>query len=287
MEKRKKVESIDVVSWIIAVFAMLVVFIPFLNVLALSMSSPAAILQGKVSLLPVDFTLSSYAEMIKTSKVLTGFINSVIYTFSGVVLSLALCALTAYPLSRKSLPGRRILVKLILFTMFFSGGLIPFYILMQNLGLMDNIWAIILPWAIPAFQLFLVKNYFENVPYEIYEAAIVDGASEYRIFGQLYVPLGLPVFATLAIMIATAKWNEYMVPLMYITSPSKSPLQLVLQEMLVEDQVQASTYGQSTVLTPTGLKNATVVISILPLVIAYPFLQKYFIGGIYAGAVKG
>ncbi len=152
---------------------------------------------------------------------------------------------------------------------------------------MDSIWAIILPWAIPPFQLLLLKNYFENVPNEIYEAALVDGASEYRIFGQIFVPLAGPIFATIAIMIATTSWNHYMVPLMYISSPEKYPLQLVLNEMLMEEQVQTSTYAQNATLTPTGLKNVTVVLSILPLVIVYPFLQRYFIGSIYAGSVKG
>lgn len=287
MKRLKKIELLDIVVYLIAILMLAIVFIPFLYIISISLSGSSAILQGKVSLFPVDFTFASYAEMLKTPKILNAYKNSFIYVASGVVLALALCLVTAYPLSRKQLPGRGKLIGMILFTMFFSGGLVPFYILMQNLGLMDNIWAIILPWAIPQFQLLLLKNYFENVPEEIYEAAVVDGASEYRIFGQIYLPLAVPIIATITIMIATAEWNNYMVPLMYINDPAKYPLQLVLREMLVEENLQNAAYTQAATLTPIGLKNATVVISILPLLIVYPFLQKYFIGSIYAGAVKG
>lgn len=284
---KKKIEVLDVIVWCISILAMLAVVIPFLYIIALSLSSSSAILQGRVGLLPVEPTLTSYKEMLKTPKILIGYKNSFIYTGGTVLLALVLCSLTAYPLSRKNLPGRSKLIGLILFTMFFSGGLVPFFILMQTLGLSDNIWAIILPWAIPQFQLLLLKNYFENVPNEIYEAAVMDGASEFRIFSQIFVPLGIPIFATIAIMIATTSWNDYMVPLMYITSPSKYPLQLILQQMLIEDQVQNSPYVTGAALTSVGLKNVTVILSVLPLIIAYPFLQKYFIGSIYAGSVKG
>lgn len=287
MKKLKRIEGLDIAVWIFAILMMLVVFVPFMYVVSLSLSSSEAIVQGKVGIFPVDITFDSYKDMLKTPKILNAYKNSFMYTAGETLLALFLCAITAYPLSRKNLPGRGKLIGMILFTMFFSGGLIPFYILMQNLHLMDSIWAIILPWAIPAFQLLLLKNYFENVPNEIYEAAVVDGASEYRIFGQIYVPLAGPIFATIAIMIATSAWNQYMVPLMYISSPEKYPLQLVLNEMLMEEQVQSSTYAQNATLTPTGLKNVTVVLSILPLVIVYPFLQRYFIGSIYAGSVKG
>lgn len=287
MKRLKKIELLDIVVWLIAALMLAVVFIPFLYVLSVSLSGSSAILQGKVSLFPVDFTLASYVEMMKTPKVLNAYKNSFIYVGSATILSVALLLLTAYPLSRRSLPGRGKFIGLILFSMFFSGGMVPFYLLIQNLGFMDTIWAIIIPWAIPQFQLLLLKNYFENVPEEIYEAGVVDGASEYRIFGQIFVPLAVPIIATVAIMIATTQWNSYMVPLMYINDPAKYPLQLVLREMLVEDNLQDSMYTQVATLTPTGLKNATVVISILPLLILYPFLQKYFIGSIYAGAVKG
>lgn len=283
----RKIEALDVIVWIFAILMMVIVVLPFLNVVSLSLSSSSAILQGKVSFWPVGITFDAYAEMLRTPKILNAYKNSFIYTFGGVALSLVLLTLTAYPLSRKGLPGRGKIIGMILFTMFFNGGMIPFYILMQNLGLMDSVWAIILPWAIPQFQLLLLKNYFENVPDEIYEAAIMDGASEFRILGQIFVPLAAPIFATVAIMIATSLWNNYMNPLMYLTTQSKFPLQLVLQEMLVEDKVQDSPYTQGATLTPTGLKNVTVMISVLPLLIIYPFVQRFFIGSIYVGAVKG
>lgn len=287
MKRLKKIELLDIVVWLIAILILAIVFIPFLYVVSLSLSGSSAILQGKVTIFPVDFTLASYTEMLKTPKILNAYKNSFLYVGLGTVISVGLLLLTAYPLSRRALPGRGKFIGLVLFTMFFNGGLVPFYILMQNLGLIDTIWAIVIPFAIPQFQLLLLKNYFENVPEEIYEAAVIDGASEYRIFARIFVPLAVPIIATVAIMVATKEWNSYMIPLMYLNDPAKFPLQLVLREMLVEENLQDSMYTQTATLTPTGLKNATVVISILPLLIVYPFLQKYFIGSIYAGAVKG
>ena len=287
-KKKQKIETVDVLAWAFAILVIIAVAIPFLYVIALSLSSSAAILQGRVGIFPVELTFDSYKEILKTPKILIGYKNSIVNTASAVVLALVLSVLTAYPLSRKELPGRQKLVGMIVFTMFFSGGMVPFYILMQNLHLMDNIWAIILPWAIPAFNLFLIKNYFENIPNEIYEAAVVDGASEYRILAKIYVPLGLPIFATIGLFVATSSWNDYMVPLMYLTSPEKYPLQLILQEMLIEDNVDSGVLSaKASVMTTQGLKNATVVLSILPLLICYPFAQKFFIGSIYAGSVKG
>ena len=161
-KKFKKLDGVDIAAWIISMIALLIVLFPFLYVVSLSLSSSDAILEGRVGIHPVGFTLDSYKEILKTPKILTAFKNSVVYTVSSVVVSLVLTSITAYPLSRKFLPGRSKIIGMILFTMFFSGGLIPFYILMQNIGLMDSIWAIILPWAISQFELFLLKNYYNK-----------------------------------------------------------------------------------------------------------------------------
>jgi len=288
MKSLKKIGIVDIIAWTIATFALVIILVPFMNVISLSLSRADSILRGDVSIWPIGFNLDSYVSIMQSPRILTAYWNSIRYTTVTVVISLFLGAITAYPLSRKFLPGRKFLISMVVFTMFFSGGLIPFYILMQNLGLMDNIWALVIPWAIPAFELFLLKNYFENMPHEIYEAAAIDGASEYTMLARIYVPLAKPIFATLTIFFALWQWNAYMVPLMYITTPSRFPLQLVLNEMLIQEQAMGSGTNMANIhLTPQGVKNATIVLSVLPLLLLYPFVQKYFISGIYIGSVKG
>ncbi|MBQ4110206.1 MAG: carbohydrate ABC transporter permease [Clostridia bacterium] len=285
---KNRIELTDVVVFILSIVALIIVFLPFMNVVSLSLSSSDSIVKGEVTFLPIGFNLDSYAEIMKTSKIVRSYINSIVYTVTAVFLGLFMCTITAYPLSRKFMWGRKAVVGMIMFTMFFSGGMIPMYLLVQNLGMMDTIWGLVVPWAVPAYELFLLKNYFENVPYEIYEAATIDGASEYRILYDVFVPLAKPMFATIAIFFALGQWNSYMIPLLYISTPEKFPLQIVLQQMLIKDEARGSiNLVETSALTSQGLKNATVVISILPILITYPFLQRYFIGDLYVGSVKG
>lgn len=285
---KNRIEMTDVVVFILSIVALIIVFLPFMNVVSLSLSSSDSIVKGEVTFFPIGFNLDSYAEIMKTSKIVRSYWNSIVYTVTAVFLGLFMCTITAYPLSRKFMWGRKAVVGMIMFTMFFSGGMIPMYLLVQNLGMMDTIWGLVVPWAVPAYELFLLKNYFENVPYEIYEAATIDGASEYRILYDVFVPLAKPMFATIAIFFALGQWNSYMIPLLYISTPEKFPLQIVLQQMLIKDEARGSiNLVESSALTSQGLKNATVVISILPILITYPFLQRYFIGDLYVGSVKG
>lgn len=282
-----RIRGFDVFVWMFAMFSLCIILFPLMYVVSLSFSGAAQVLQGNVTFFPKDFTLASYAEMMKSPMILKAYKNSILYTATSVSISMVLVTMTAYPLMRKDLPGRKILINMILFTMFFNGGIIPIYILLQNLGFMDKIWALVIPWAIPQFELFLLKNYFENTPEEIYEAAVVDGASEFRIMVNIYVPLAKPMFAALAVFFAMFQWNNYMVPLMYISSPSKYPLQLLLNDMLLREQTTEVGMMNLSEVTSVGLKNATIVLSVLPLLILYPFLQKYFIGSIYVGSIKG
>lgn len=289
LKKLRRIEGFDIFVWLIALAALVIVIFPLLHVVSLSLSGASSVTQGKVTFYPKDFTLDSYFSILKSPKILKAYWNSFLYTGTSVAISLVLITMTAYPLAMKFMPGRKLFINMILFTMFFSGGIIPFYLLMQNLKLMDSIWALVLPWAIPQFELFLLKNYFENIPSEIYEAATIDGASHFRIMTKIYMPLAKPIYATLVIFLAMHQWNNYMAPLMYISTPSKYPLQLVLNEMLMQEQAQngATAAIQMTNVTSVGMKNATIMLSALPLLIVYPFVQKYFIGSIYVGAVKG
>ena len=284
----KKIDLFDVINIIFMLLVLVIVGAPLMYIASVSLSSNAAIAAGEVTIFPKGVNLDSYKEILSTAKIPMAYMNSFLYTFSAVAISLFLVTLTAYPLSRKELKGRKPILLMITFTMFFNGGMIPFYLLIQNLGMMDTIWALVIPWAVPAYELMLLRNYFENIPNEVYEAATIDGANEYRILFGIFVPMALPMLATLVMFFTRNHWNSYLVPLMYLSSPAKYPLQVVLQEMLMEGQAKSSLESvESAALNAEALKNATIVLSILPILIVYPFIQKYFVKGMYAGAVKG
>lgn len=284
----KKFDSFDIINMIFMILVLIIVGSPLMYILSVSLSSNAAIAAGKVSIFPRGINLASYKEVLSTAKIPLAYANSILYTLLSVIISLFLVIITAFPLSRRELKGRSGILLMIVFTMFFNGGMIPFYLLIQNLGMMDTIWALVIPWAIPAYELMLLKSYFENIPGEVYEAAIIDGANEYRILFQIFIPMSLPILATLVMFFTRTQWNSYLVPLMYLSSPDKYPLQVVLQEMLMEGQAKSSLESvESASLNAEALKNATIVLSIIPILIIYPFIQKYFVKGVYVGAVKG
>lgn len=284
----KKITIFDILLAVIMVIILVLVGVPLLYIVSISLSSNEYIAQGAVTIFPRGINLSAYSEILSTAKVPMAYLNSFIYTALATIISMFLLVITAYPLSRNELKGKKPILLMIIFTMFFNGGTIPFYLLIQNLHMMDTVWALVLPWAIPAYELMLLKNYFENIPNEVYEAATIDGANEYRILFQIFLPMSLPILATLVMFIVRTQWNSYLVPLMYLSSPEKYPLQVVLQEMLQKGQAKTSIATvESAELNVEALKNATIVLSILPILILYPFVQKFFVKGLYIGAVKG
>lgn len=284
----RKTDFFDIINIVFMLLVLVLVGAPLLYIFSVSLSSNEQIAAGAVTVFPRGLNFSAYREILSTPKIPLAYWNSIFYTFLAVCISIVLLMLTAYPLSRKGLKGRKTILFLIAFTMMFNGGLIPFYLLIQSLHMMDTVWALVIPWAVPAYELMLLKNYFENVPNEVYEAATIDGASEYRIVFQIFVPMSLPILATLVMFIIRTQWNSYLIPLMYLSSPAKYPLQVVLQEMLMDGQAKSTSETlESAALNAEALKNATIVLSIIPILIVYPFVQKYFVRGMYAGAVKG
>lgn len=284
----KKITTFDVVITIIMLTILVLVGVPLLYIFSISLSSNEYIAQGAVTVFPKGITLSAYKEILSTPKVPMAYLNSIWYTALATVISMFLLVITAYPLSRRELKGRQGILLMIVFTMFFSGGMIPFYLLVQNLRMVDTVWALVIPWAVPAYELMLLRSYFENIPNEVYEAATIDGASEYRILFQVFLPMSLPILATLVMFIVRNQWNSYLVPLMYLQTPEKYPLQVVLQEMLLKGQAKTTIATvESAELNVEALKNATIVLSIIPVLMLYPFVQRYFVKGLYIGAVKG
>lgn len=273
-----------------------VVAIPLLNVVSQSFSSPSAVLNGKVMLLPVGLTAESYTYVFHNDSIISGYLNSILYTVSGTILSVALTLIAAYPLSRKDLVGRNPIMGLFLFTMIFSGGMIPTYLLVRDLHMLDTIWALILPNALSVYNMIIARTFFVNtIPNELYEAAEIDGANDFTVFFRIAIPLSKSIIAVQVLFYAVGLWNMYFDALIYLNDSAKYPLQLVLRNIMTSAQVQSqmveatgTVSNSSEMLALTeSLKYATIVCASVPVLLLYPFIQKHFTRGIMIGTVKG
>jgi multiple sugar transport system permease protein/putative aldouronate transport system permease protein len=293
----KKISQDSVVyfiNYILLALLLVAVMYPIIYIISCSFSSGNALMTGKVKLLPVEPTLQSYKAVFKYQSIWTGYLNSIIYAVVGTVISMVMTLLAAYPLSRDDFRGKKIYMFIILFTMMFSGGLIPTYLLIKNLGMMDTIWAVVLPGAVSAYNIIVARTFFANtIPKELYEAAEMDGCSDFRFFITIVLPLSTPIIAVLSLWVIVGLWNSYFGPMIYLNSQDKYPLQLVLRKILLLSQVNLN---QSNIDPETIRKNqylgemlkyGTIIVSTLPLMIVYPFVQKYFVKGVMIGSVKG
>lgn len=265
----------------------LATFIPFVYVVAGSFATEAELASRPFFLLPKTFTLTAYEYIFSTTTFLKSIGVSVLITTLGTIVSLALTLTMAYPLSQKKLAGRNLFLNLVVFTMVFSGGMIPTYVVVKNLHLLDSIWALILPIAINPFNLIIVKSFFENMPVELEEAAKIDGCSDIGVFWRIILPLSKPVIATFTLFYAVAYWNDYFNALLYISDSAKWPIQLLLQQIMMAANVD---FGEIDALyepPEESLKLAVVVVASLPIMVFYPFLQKHFAKGVMLGSVKG
>ncbi|MBO9607072.1 MAG: carbohydrate ABC transporter permease [Paenibacillaceae bacterium] len=260
---------------------------PFLHQITLSVSAGAPKLG--VSLIPNDFSTGSYTELFKTKEIWTALGNSVFRTVVGTILMLAVMSAAAYALSKKGLPHRKFYMSLIIVTMFFSGGLLPSYMLIQNIGLFNTHWALIIPSLINTFWLIIMRNFFMELSEEIEESARMDGANDLRIFAQIVLPVSKPIIATITLFCAVMHWNAWFDALMYAQKQSLLVLQIYLRRLIIsQDESMIATAMMSTVAPPKeSLKAAVLVFTTLPIVAVYPFLQKHFAKGILMGSVKG
>jgi putative aldouronate transport system permease protein len=277
--------------YILLTVFLLVVLIPLIYIVSSSFSDPTAVSSGRVFLWPVDFTLEGYATALRDPQIPTGFLNSLFYTVVGTALSVTLTVAIAYPLSRKDFWGRRGITLGIVLTMLFSGGLIPTYLVVQSLGLLDTRLALILPQALGVWQIIIAVAFFRaSIPDELAEAAQLDGASDLRFLWSVVIPLSKPLIAVIALMYAITQWNSYFDALLYIRSPDLYPLQLVLRNILILNQ-QIAGMDATELLERQRvadlLKYSLIVISTVPVMLIYPFVARYFNKGILVGAVKG
>ncbi|WNQ13189.1 carbohydrate ABC transporter permease [Paenibacillus aurantius] len=265
------------------------ILVPFINSISVSLSSPGAITSGKVGLWPVGFQLNAYKQIIGNSTFIRSFLNTVGLTAINTVLSVGISLCAAYALAHKLFVGRRVAFTYILITMFFSGGMIPTYLLVRGLGLGNTYWALILPGLVSPFQIILYKNIIDQLPKELMESAEMDGAGEFSLLFRIVLPLVLPMTMAFVIFSAVGHWNTWFDVLLYIKDKSMWTLQYQLREILSTSALQADPANpfRDLAVHPENVKMAALMITILPIVVIYPFVQKYFIHGQFVGAVKG
>ncbi|WP_418577798.1 carbohydrate ABC transporter permease [Hungatella sp.] len=287
--KKKKIAFTDVMLYLILTVVVLVCLYPFLNVVAYSLSGNTAVLSGKVTFYPIDFQLSAYKEiLLKQTQIWTAMGISVTVTVLGTLLGLVLTVAAAYALSKEKLKGRGILSGFILFTMYFSGGIIPTFLVVKGVGLYDSISALVIPSAMNVFNFIVMRTFFKELPLELEEAARIDGANDMKILFKIALPLSMPIIATIGLFYAVSYWNDYFSALLYIQTPEKFSLQLRLRQLLFAGQInQVSMENLGTQVMSESLKMASIVISTIPIILVYPWLQKYFVKGVMLGSVKG
>jgi len=281
-----------VIYILLTVFFLLTLY-PLVYVVSVSISSVEAAAAGRVWLFPVGFSLEGYKMVFHNAKVGWGFYNSVIYTFFGTIINLSITLITAFVLSRRELAGRTVITFMFVFTMWFSGGMIPLYLQVRNLGLLNTRWALWLPIALNVWNLIITRTFMAtSIPEDLFEAASIEGCGYFRYFLRIVLPLSGPIIAVMALFYGIDHWNAYFRPLIYITNQKLMPLQIILRDILVASEISADDL-MSVNMTSANfgrvelLKYALIIVSCLPLWIAYPFIQKSFVKGVMIGAIKG
>lgn len=278
---------------VIMVVIILIILLPLVYVLNASISDPQAVISGEMKLLPVRPTLRGYEAVFKYHKIMIGFRNSFFYMFFGTLINLVMTMLAAYPLSRPEFRARRFLSFLFMFAMIFSGGLVPTFMVVEKLGMINTVWAMLIPNALSIWNLMLCRNYMtNNIPNELYEAGVLEGCTPFRFFTTIVIPLCKPILAVLALYYGIGHWNTYFNALIYLKSPELQPLQIALRELLVINKVDPTLVTNVKAIADMQgltdlLKYSVIVVSSLPLLLIYPFVQKHFVKGIMVGSVKG
>ncbi len=289
MNIRRKAESTLIGAILILIAAACI--LPLIYEISLSLSSNDAVISRQVGLLPVGLTLNSYREILKDGSVMRALVFSVVLTTLYTAIAMALTTACAYPLTRPELKGRKVIMTLVVITMYFSGGILPLYILVKSLGLLNKIWALILPVAISPFNVIILRTSLATLPESLTESALLDGASYFQILVRIILPLSMPIIATLSLFYAVFRWNTFQDALFYITKTGMATLQLKLSNLIMNNnspEVFMMEGAESRLsVVPAALTAATVMIATLPILLIYPRLQRYFIKGVMIGSVKG
>ena len=282
-----------ILIYILLAVIMLVVFLPLVYIVSASFSDPQTVISNEVWFLPVRPTLRGYQAVFKNRNILTGFANSFYYMIVGTLVNIVMTVMCAYPLSRKEFTARNKVAMIFVFTMYFSGGLIPTYMLVNSLGLVNTRWSMIIPSAMSTYNMIICRTYFVNsIPDELYEAGQLDGCTPFKYLLRVVVPLSKPILAVLVLYYGVTKWNSYFDAMIYLKSQTMVPLQIVLRDILILNQVDYTMVSDASAIAAQRgltdlLKYSTIVVASLPVLCIYPFVQKYFVKGVMIGAVKG
>lgn len=283
----------DIINYILLAIVLTIVLYPLIFVAVASISNPAAVVKGEIWLLPKEINFTGYEKVFANKEILNGYMNTILYTVVGTIVNVGMTILAAYPLSRKDFRGRNIFTALFVFTMFFSGGLIPTYLIVKDLGMTNTMWALIIPNAVAVWNIIIMRTFFQqSIPFEIQESAQIDGCGNFKILLKIILPLSMPILAVMTLFYSVAHWNSFFSALIYLTERDKYPLQLFLREILIQsnmqDMIQTSEESLAkTIMEAESIKYALVIVANLPILMLYPFLQRYFVKGMVIGAIKG
>ena len=283
----------DLVIILLLFGIVIVVAYPLWFVVIASFSDPLEVVSGRVVFLPRNFNIRGYELIINNEQIWLGYRNTILYTTVGLFFNMTLTTLGAYALACRTLPGRKVLLLIIMFTMYFSGGMIPDYLLVRNLGMLNTIWAMVLPPAVSVFNLIIMRTYFINFPSELLEAARIDGCSIFGALFKIVLPLSKPVLAVILLFYGVGHWNEFFRGMIYITDRNMLPLQLVLRNILLEgtrlgvEDIMQDEAAFARIMTAETMRYGAIIVSSVPVLLLYPFLQKYFVKGVMIGALKG
>ncbi|MCQ6557770.1 carbohydrate ABC transporter permease [Paenibacillus mendelii] len=275
------------------IVVLIIVLYPLIYIVSSSFSSPRAVISGKVWLFPVEPSLAGYRAIFNNPQILTGYANSLFYTFFGVLINVTMTVMLAYPLSKSTFYGRGFIMLLLVITMMFSGGLIPYYLTVKSLGILDTRWAMLLPGALAVWQVIIARTFFQStIPKELGEAAELDGCTDLGFLWRIVLPLSKPILAVLVLMYAVGHWNAYFDALIFLKSQELYPLQIILRNILILNSIDASMMVDANQMAAMQglrdlLKFSLIVVATLPVLALYPFVQKYFVQGIMIGSLKG
>ncbi len=285
--------TVGVVIYVILSAVMIIVLYPLIFVASASISDAITVIKGEMWLLPKNLSFTGYKLIFENKEILTGYANTILYTVVGTALNLIMTIMAAYPLSRKDFAGRNVIMAMIVFTMFFSGGLIPTYLLVKDLGMINTMWALIIPGVVSVWNVIIMRTFFQtSIPVEVQESAAIDGCSNTQTLWRIVLPLSMPILAVMILFYSVGHWNAYFNALIYLNDRAKYPLQLFLREILIKSQTDQMTSSmdlsiQKHLMEAESIKYAVVIVANLPVLMLYPFLQKYFVKGIMVGAIKG
>lgn len=293
MSVKKKTDAFDIILAVIMILIIAATLYPVYYIIINSISGSLAVGANKVILFPIDINFNAYSVIIKDSSIVRAFMNSVFYTVIGTAISVMLTAMCAYPLSRKDFFGRKFFVSIIMFTMFFSGGIIPLFLTITDLKMYDTIWAVLLPSAISVYNVIVMRTFFQGIPYELTESAYIDGANDIKIFIKIILPLSMPIIATMTLFYGVGNWNTFYNALMFLSDKDKYPIQLVLRSIVMDGATSelafsmGSESASSAMIDTRSIKYAVVTATTLPIMLIYPFVFKYFKKGVMIGSIKG